>query len=218
MKRFIYFILLVLSVGAVSSCKSKEEKALDLIRDHMFKNLYDFESYEPIETKVDSAFTEAIYDSLIYGYVVDGLAAKELYDEAIADFEEAFSTMQLWSGMFSKYARSEFASASETAKSKLKSAEFYSSALHDAQRKTKEAVEALPKEFMGWKVIHRFRCKTKGGLPDLGEYVFIIDPKFKEIKHSYDTEDDSYIDFQNFVEAAKVMTLDSEESEETQDI
>ena len=34
-------------------CQSREEKAAELIKQEMFKTLYDFESYEPIETKID---------------------------------------------------------------------------------------------------------------------------------------------------------------------
>lgn len=32
------------------SCKSHEEKIQDLIREQMFQTLYDYKSYEPIET------------------------------------------------------------------------------------------------------------------------------------------------------------------------
>ena len=49
----------------LSGCKSKEEKANELIKDDMFKVLYDFASYEPIETNIDSAFTSVYTDSII---------------------------------------------------------------------------------------------------------------------------------------------------------
>ena len=41
---------------------SKEEKAAQLINTEMSKTLYDFDSYEPIETKV----TEAYQTCLLY--------------------------------------------------------------------------------------------------------------------------------------------------------
>lgn len=44
------------AIFILSGCKSKEEKALEIIKNEMFKTLYDFESYQPIETKIDSAF------------------------------------------------------------------------------------------------------------------------------------------------------------------
>lgn len=48
------------AIFILSGCKSKEEKALEIIKNEMFKTLYDFESYQPIETKVDSAFYQSI--------------------------------------------------------------------------------------------------------------------------------------------------------------
>lgn len=48
--------ILSLSVLAFASCMSKEEKAAQLINTEMSKTLYDFDSYEPIETKVTEAY------------------------------------------------------------------------------------------------------------------------------------------------------------------
>lgn len=53
-----YTILLVLAIVSFSACKSNEQKAAALIKDYMFKNLFDYESYEPIETSIDSAYNQ----------------------------------------------------------------------------------------------------------------------------------------------------------------
>lgn len=53
-------IMALTAIFILSGCKSKEEKALEIIKNEMFKTLYDFESYQPIETKVDSAFYQSI--------------------------------------------------------------------------------------------------------------------------------------------------------------
>lgn len=49
MKTLLFIV--VSATMLLSGCKSKEEKANELIKDDMFKVLYDFASYEPIETK-----------------------------------------------------------------------------------------------------------------------------------------------------------------------
>lgn len=54
MKQII--IMALAGIFILTGCKSKEEKALEAIKDEMFKTLYDFESYQPVETKIDSAF------------------------------------------------------------------------------------------------------------------------------------------------------------------
>ena len=54
MRKILSFLFVFL---LLCSCQSREEKVAELIKQEMFKTLYDFESYEPIETKIDSAFT-----------------------------------------------------------------------------------------------------------------------------------------------------------------
>ena len=45
MKTLLFIV--VSATMLLSGCKSKEEKANELIKDDMFKVLYDFASYEP---------------------------------------------------------------------------------------------------------------------------------------------------------------------------
>lgn len=69
MKKIIFITLSAIFV--LSGCKSKEDKALEVIKNQMFQTLYDFESYQPIETKIDSAFLSIYTDSAIirHGYI-----------------------------------------------------------------------------------------------------------------------------------------------------
>lgn len=57
-------LLLVTTSIFLVGCKSKEEKAQEAIKKEMFKTLYDFNSYEPIETKVDSSFYSIYTDTV----------------------------------------------------------------------------------------------------------------------------------------------------------
>ena len=47
MKTLLFIV--VSATMLLSGCKSKEEKANELIKDDMFKVLYDFASYEPLK-------------------------------------------------------------------------------------------------------------------------------------------------------------------------
>jgi hypothetical protein len=40
----------------LTSCKSEIEKAEEIIRAYMFETLYDYDSYQPINTEKDGAF------------------------------------------------------------------------------------------------------------------------------------------------------------------
>ncbi len=72
---------IILIAVIFTACQSKEEKLNKLIKDDLFKTLYDFESYEPIETIIDSAFTSIYRDStILYS------AANKAYDKIGANW------------------------------------------------------------------------------------------------------------------------------------
>lgn len=76
----LFFVAILLGLSLVQ-CKSNEEKALELIHEQMFKTLFDFESYQPVETKIDSAFHTPYNDSLNLTYAVFCSVARERFDD-----------------------------------------------------------------------------------------------------------------------------------------
>lgn len=59
------------------------------------------------------------------------------------------------------------------------------------------------KEFIGWQVTHRFRCKTKGGgYSDLSTKVYIMDNKFTKIIDELDVDDKEYKEYQSIIKDA----------------
>ena len=175
------------------SCKSKEEKAAELIKGELYKTLYDFASYEPIETVVDSAFTSIYRDSTIlaYGYLTRGLLDKG--NEYIEKAREAQSTMQIWGDNYSSYSISKYDKAKQEFDSNLAIAKEYISKMDVINNSIRIRAKGFKKTFCGWQAKHKFRCKTKGGNFDLPNYVFFIDPKFKKIYYSEDTADENLI-------------------------
>ena len=55
MKKVLYLILVLIVLAACS--QSPEQKAEVLIKDSLKKSLYKPDTYKPVDTKVDSAFT-----------------------------------------------------------------------------------------------------------------------------------------------------------------
>ena len=46
-------------------------------------------------------------------------------------------------------------------------------------------------QIIGWEVTHHFRCKTRGGMPDIGHYRYVIDKKFERILLIEDMSDET---------------------------
>lgn len=101
--------------------------------------------------------------------------------------------MNIWCDSYSSYGRSEYNDAKDEAKKHLKNIRTCGKQLVDYTKKIREKAAGLDSSFCGWKVTHKFRCKTKGGNSTLGEYVYIFDKDMKEILYDEDTEDKDVI-------------------------
>jgi hypothetical protein len=195
MKKVLFFLV----IGCIISCKSNtesknesisnEEKILELIKDDMFKTLYDFESYEPIETsKIDSAYTTIYQDSIIREEAVKIIATMEICDKILNECEEHYRTIEIWGDSYTVRARNKVNEAREELSKNLTYAEKALAMVKDAQKTIKKESENFAPNFIGWSVTHKFRCKTKGGAYDLGEYKYIFSPQLDKILYTIDLE------------------------------
>lgn len=180
-------------------CKSREEKAAELIKKEMFKTLYDFDSYEPIETIIDSAFTSASTDSITLAYAYLTQKTAEKTNENLEKMQSAQQTMEIWSDSYSSYSESRFNSAKEEYELNLKEAQARIKSLDDLKNKIKERAKEIPHNFYGWQVKHKFRCKNKGGNFDLGNQLYIFDKDFKRIIYTEDLDDKELIEAKEFI-------------------
>jgi len=120
-------LFLLVAIIALVGCKSKEEKAAEMIKKELFKTLYDFDSYQPIETKVDSAFYSAYTDSMVlkHGYMLNQLI-KEI-NKAVEEVKDAREIMDIWGiDTYSSYGRSKYYEARDKAKEALNKGNIYS--------------------------------------------------------------------------------------------
>lgn len=191
MKNVLLWIVIIIPI--LTGCKSKEEKAAEMIKNEMFKTLYDYESYQPIETTVDSAFYSPYTDSTIlsHGYII-----KELLSEAnkyLEETKEAQSSMEIWSDSYSSYGLSKYYDAKEKMSSALEKANLYIKVMNTEGDSIRMLSKDIIPDFYGWKITHKFRCKTKGGNSTIGNYIYIFDKKIKNIMYKEDTEDEDLI-------------------------
>lgn len=191
---FCLFLLILVS------CKSKEEKAAELIKGELYKTLYDFASYEPIETVVDSAFTSVYRDSVILAYGYLWLELIDKTEEYVEKTKDALSTMEIWGDSYSSYSMSKYNNAKQEFNSNLNKAQEYRSRINVFEDSIRIRAKGFKKTFCGWQAKHKFRCKTKGGNFDLPNYVFFIDPKFKKIYYSEDMADEKLIKVRSLID------------------
>ena len=196
MKKLFYFLAAVIVAVTVTSCKSKEEKAAELIKQELSHVLYDFGSYEPIETVVTEAKHIPTNDSACINKALDAIAYHELAVEYAKDGKSALETMCIW-GSPSRYSTSyyEFVDAVKKTNICIKK---YNSSIDDLKIMMKNI---NPSETVGYNVEHTFRCKTIGGFWSIGYYRFIVDKKIKKI--IFYVDEDEKDEVSDFIESVQ---------------
>lgn len=183
-------ILPILLLFLLVSCQSKEEKALKLIDKQMFGALYDYDSYQVVETQIDSAYSSIYRDSTVREYAIRICSLEELVAENKKEMNSAISSMNIWSDSYSSYGRSEYRDATKKFNKNMDEAKKYIDLWGKCEDSIKIISKCFQQKFIGWQASHKFRCKSKGGHSNLATYIYVFDPKIKEILYYYDTEDE----------------------------
>ena len=191
-----YAILLVLAIVSFSACKSNEQKAAALIKDYMFKNLFDYESYEPIETSIDSAYNQPMMNSQILALAFDSVEKEKEAEEHHEEYEDGWSS----------YSTREYNKARKKAIEELIASIEGTRASVRNLKQIKSMADTLSSGFIGWSAIHSFRCNTRGGSKTIGNYLFIFDKSFKTILNVFDANDEDLVAAIDKIGTAQAMT------------
>lgn len=199
------FFILPAVVSTLLSCNiSQEDKANQLINDCMKKTVIIADSYEPVETKMDSAFTP--YDEPKFIEAAADLAKCGVKMNQIEEeIEEATSSMStfadLYGSTFSKYEYNKY-------KGKLKQAQSEKNSLMQKIQSTTSKIKKMLKTkptFIGYKAVHSYRAKNNAGQVTFGHDLFFFDKDIKNVVAQYDMDSEEYQACQeviNYVKAA----------------
>lgn len=207
-------ISFVFCLFLVCSCKSKEEKAAEVIREHLSKTLYDFESYDPIETIVTEAYETVYNDSTAFSKaLVMSLGMNEVA-QAIKEAEDAVDYMRIWgapTAYSSSYSDSKYYGYKKDYDENMNKAKIGMLAINSLGIELQDTIATLDAtKVIGWEVKHKFRCKTRGGHYDIGDYRFIISPDFTKVIFVEDLDDDDYKGARKMIDQALEHTFSSD--------
>lgn len=192
-------VVIVGSLLFLSACSpSKEEKAQVMAANYLKGVLYHFDSYEPLQTTVDSSFVALSTDEEAIKLTLDMLKLFDSVLEYTSKIERAERSMEIWSpsGYSSTFSKGEYRRAKEERDSNQGLLDKTKERIKKQFSKIKSRQSYLETEstlkigdFDGWKVYHKFKSLNGAGTVDLfGEYVFFCDEDFNE-KAAYSKED-----------------------------
>ncbi len=206
MKKIRKTLLFTVSISSILliCCKSKEEKAAELINNALSKTLYDFESYQPIETMVKEAKYTAYNDTTCWRLATEMAAKGVLLSEYLDEGRDAKEYMSIYTPSYysSSYSDSKYYKYQKKAVEAYTNANLLVLLINNNAKELKKQIDKLDtSQIIGWDVDHSFRCKTKGGSAAIGHYRYVIDKDFKTIllKEDMDDEGDTPRKFVKFV-------------------
>ena len=176
------------------SCKSNEEKAAEFIKKELSKTLYDFDSYQPIETTVTEAKMTMYNDSVCWRKGAMLAYSVNKATKYIEKVEDAKQSMDIWgrpSYYSSTYSDNQYYKYKKEFEENLEKAQNALDLCKLIAAELKEDIATLDTaKVIGWEAKHRFRCKTKGGSSTIGDYRYILDKDFKSVILLEDMDDD----------------------------
>lgn len=214
-KSIVCFILVAL---LISACTSREEKVAETIKSEMFKTLYDFESYQPIETKIDTLRHDMYGDTLIYDNVMLLDAASDKFDEAKGNFDEQKEIAEIYMPTYYSSSTSDkkFYAARDKAEEAYKDMTIYLGIMDSLAADIRTKEKECDNNQYGWFVTHKFRCKTKGGNSTIGTYYYFMDKDCERIMRKFDEDDMSLEQYHHWIDEA-LKVSDDEGTKEKSD-
>lgn len=185
MKKILW--IMIAAIGLTACGKTNEEKANELIKKEMNKVIVNIDTYEPIETIVDSAFAPTMTPEFFS--LLEGLPAQmRKYLSLQSGVSEAQRLMSIYERPYSAHDRVMYNQYKEQYESALRQLEELESKL----KTINENVEKLNQEepvFNGYRVNHQYRYTKEDGNKAIGKYIFLVNKDFSAIQAKLDMED-----------------------------
>lgn len=208
MKKRILYIVLVASVVVnlvllclflPKNCSSKENKGPDFsnleLRQEMAEatakklvceNLYYPESYDPVNTSVDSVFYNYLTDADCLNAAVELIDLRNAYEAAKSSYEDNDWTIRFHGnigGTFLERERNARAAASTEMKE-------LQPKIERQQEIIKNRSTTRDGEFIGWQVIHCYRASNSAGVVSFGNVLFVLDSTMNQCYLRFSLDDD----------------------------
>lgn len=175
------FLLLSLSLVLVLACgQSPQKKADALIKESLLKTLIFPDSYEAVETVLDSAFTpyqDPSFISTVLEICNKGPEVADLEDK----MKRAKSSMAIWNHSYmGAYGRNEYSEAKNEYDQAKASYDAIVSRVQKMSEGLRVQIEKEP-EFIGFQARHRYRAKNNAGNTLIDDSFFLLDKDLSKV-------------------------------------
>ena len=184
---------LLLMLGCIQTkVDPRVKKGAEIAKLEMAKMLYNIGSYDPVETRVDSAHTSVYTDAAVVkaAYALIKLNADEKRKELQREYNHAKSSAAMWKGLGSAYPEEQYRQAKEEMASYAAQIKELDDEVGAHVNIIRERAEAIVEgQFCGWNIYHRLRCKNGLGIQQIVDVCIIVDEKMETVKGRFSLDD-----------------------------
>ena len=181
----ICVLAVVLTKGSFGSSDKEEPKeqvdsladpncrlrtAEKVMRKLVCDNLYYPNSYDPVNTQVDSVFYNYLTDKACLKAATDLIEMRASYESAKESYEQNVNDIKVFggSGVFRDLTVNRNKAAAEMKELKPK--------IEKCESIIKNRDTSNDGKFIGWQVIHRYRASNSDGVVSFGDVLYILSP------------------------------------------
>ena len=179
MKRLVLILMVVpLLVG----CGGRERRAEKISKETVVKNLYYPDTYESVETVVDSAYVTIYTNRDALGAAYEIIDLEREREQLQMDYTNALSSVSLWKDSWGSFSREQYRQAKEEladAEKKLKNCEADLKRQKTIIRTCYETINEG--EFCGWIIAHRYRAENGAGMTRMGDILILTDKDMENV-------------------------------------
>lgn len=199
MKKPFFVIAMAFAMTLVGCSKSPEEKAETMIAEVVRSTLYIPESYDPVETYVDSAFSP-FDDPEFVGFMIDAQEDLNQLDSDLSRCEVDIELSEDYKTAGTIYGINHYNRQKKQYDEAVAQKSELENKIKDLKLDIKERIEKEP-EFIGFKAAHRFRAKNNAGMVLMGDIICIFDKDMSQIVAVFDMDNIEIKNYNEFLEA-----------------
>lgn len=223
MKKNIIYIVLTLSVltnvfvlvylfvssdersseGVKSSVLIDSEKRFEMaktaVRKLVCDDLYYPNSYDPVNTTIDSVFYSYMTDEKCINAAIKLIDLRDSYSSAKANYEQNDWTIRFMGNQKGPFLERERNARSESAKEMKR----LSKEIKEEELIIKNRDSSNDGKFIGWQVVHKYRASNSKGVVSFGNVMFVFDSQMKQCYYRFSLDDNgnkSLVAIKNVIE------------------
>lgn len=209
MRKSIFLSFAILTL--VSCVRAPEDKVNSIIQERVKNSLFFPESYQAIETVVDSAFAPKD-DPVFYDRAMNLYRLFVAVEVCRSKAHRAERTMNVWKNPYAKgFGNVNYKQEKAIFEKYSKQVEYYTAKIEKEKDYLQGLISCQP-AFIGFKFTHRFRAKTNSGNVTIGEKVFITNKDMTQVLVGYDSDEEEYMLVQRFYQTIQEARLQYNDS------